>query len=70
MTSTVHFSRITLALSLALAGMAAQAQDSCPNRGQLDTLYCDADGDLVADPPKDASKWRDPSTLVWAYTPV
>jgi phosphonate transport system substrate-binding protein len=27
----------------------ASAQDTCPNRGQLDTLYCDADNDLVAD---------------------
>ncbi|MBL8588901.1 MAG: phosphate/phosphite/phosphonate ABC transporter substrate-binding protein [Methylobacteriaceae bacterium] len=53
-----------------LAASAAQAQDSCPNRGQLDTLYCDENKDLVADAPKDASKWRDPSTLVWAYTPV
>jgi phosphonate transport system substrate-binding protein len=33
-------------------------------------LYCDADGDLVADAPKDPSKWRDPATLVWAYTPI
>jgi phosphonate transport system substrate-binding protein len=48
----------------------AQAQDACPNRGQLDTLYCDADRDLVADAPKDPAKWRDPSALVWAYTPV
>src|SRR5689334_16153211 len=46
------------------------AQDACPNRGQLDTLYCDRNGDLVADAPTDPSKWRDPSTLVWAYTPV
>lgn len=48
----------------------AFAQDNCPNRGQLDTLYCDANRDLVADPPTDRSKWKDPSTLVWAYTPV
>jgi phosphonate transport system substrate-binding protein len=53
-----------------LAASAAQAQDACPNRGQLDTLYCDADRDLVADAPKDPAKWRDPSALVWAYTPV
>ncbi len=53
-----------------LAVSAAQAQDACPNRGQLDTLYCDADRDLVADVPKDPAKWRDPSALVWAYTPV
>ncbi len=49
---------------------AAVAQDACANRGQLDTLYCDADADLVADAPKDPAKWKDPSTLVWAYTPV
>ncbi len=65
-------------ISLALLGGAAWmlvpgivlAQDACPNRGQLDTLYCDADRDLVADAPKDPAKWRDPSALVWAYTPV
>ena len=56
-------------LVLAQASPAA-AQDSCPNRGQLDTLYCDADGDLVADVPRDPARQRDPSTLVWAYTPV
>lgn len=61
-----------LMLALAALGFtgAAAAQADCSNRGQLDTLYCDADRDLVADAPKDPSKWRDPSTLVWAYTPV
>ncbi|WP_246209672.1 phosphate/phosphite/phosphonate ABC transporter substrate-binding protein [Pikeienuella piscinae] len=49
---------------------AALAQDTCPNRGQLDDLYCDADGDLVADTPTDPSLLKDPSTLVFAYTPV
>jgi phosphonate transport system substrate-binding protein len=49
---------------------AAWAQDSCGHRGQLDTLYCDENRDLVADAPKEAGKWRDPSALVWAYTPV
>ena len=53
-----------------LAASEAVAQDSCPNRGQLDTLYCDANRDLVADAPTDPAKWRDPSALVWAYTPV
>lgn len=48
----------------------AKAQDACANRGQLDTNYCDENKDLVADVPKEASKQRDPSTLVWAYTPV
>lgn len=37
---------------------------------QLDSRYTDADGDLVADIPADASKWVDPDTLVFTYTPV
>jgi phosphonate transport system substrate-binding protein len=53
-----------------LVPMVAQAQDACPNRGQLDTNYCDRDNDLVADAPTDPAKWKDPATLVWAYTPV
>ena len=48
----------------------AQTADQCSHRGQLDTQYCDENKDLVADIPKDPRKWRDPSTLVWAYTPV
>ncbi|MEO3428608.1 phosphate/phosphite/phosphonate ABC transporter substrate-binding protein [Pelagibius sp. CAU 1746] len=44
--------------------------DECKNRGTLDEIYCDEDGDLVADAPTDPSKWRDPSTLVFTYTPV
>jgi phosphonate transport system substrate-binding protein len=48
----------------------AGAQDACKNRGELDTNYCDDNGDLVADVPKDKKRWKNPSTLVWAYTPV
>jgi phosphonate transport system substrate-binding protein len=44
--------------------------EECKNRGQLDTLYCDEDNDLVADVPNDPKKLKDPSTLVFAYTPV
>ncbi|HYF56427.1 MAG TPA: phosphate/phosphite/phosphonate ABC transporter substrate-binding protein, partial [Salinarimonas sp.] len=61
------------AAGLALASvlsLPAAAQDACSNRGQLDTNYCDEDRDLVADAPKDPKRWRDPSSLVWAYTPV
>jgi phosphonate transport system substrate-binding protein len=58
-----------LVLALSVVHPAA-AQDACTNRGQLDTLYCDENKDLVADAPKDPKRWRDPSTLVWAYTPV
>lgn len=63
------FALAALALiSLPLASPAA-AQD-CPNRGQLDAMYCDANGDLVADAPEDPSKLVNPDTLVFAYTPV
>jgi phosphonate transport system substrate-binding protein len=47
----------------------ANAQD-CKNRGQLDLLYCDENNDLVADAPTDPRRWKDPATLVFAYTPV
>jgi len=36
----------------------------------LDPRFKDADGDLVADAPTDPKQWLDPSTLVFAYTPV
>ena len=60
-------------LSICMAaggGRAAQAQDNCPNRGQLDTAYCDANNDLVADTPTDPAKLKNPSTLIFAYSPV
>jgi phosphonate transport system substrate-binding protein len=64
--------RSVLGVGLAALMIAPQvlAQDGCSNRGQLDTLYCDANNDLVADPPTDPAKWKDPSTLVFAYSPV
>ena len=64
--------RLVLGSVAGLAALAgpALAQGTCPNRGQLDELYCDANGDLVADAPSDPTKLRDPSTLVFAYTPV
>lgn len=51
-------------------GSAAMAADACPNRGELDTMYCDANRDMVADAPTDPKKWKNPSTIVFTYTPV
>lgn len=66
--------RIGFAISGAVVGLqlnTASAGDSaCMNRGTLDERYCDENYDLVADAPKDTSQWRDPQTLVWAYTPI
>jgi phosphonate transport system substrate-binding protein len=56
--------------ALMVAGSTTAIAQECKNRGQLDTLYCDENNDLVADVPTDPKKLRDPSTLVFAYTPV
>jgi phosphonate transport system substrate-binding protein len=61
---------LTLALLALLASSAARAQELCANRGQLDDRFCDDNEDLVADPPKNPAKQRDPATLIFAYTPV
>jgi phosphonate transport system substrate-binding protein len=37
---------------------------------KLGSRFQDADGDLVADTPSDPAKQMDPSTLIFAYTPV
>jgi phosphonate transport system substrate-binding protein len=37
---------------------------------QLDSRYQDNDGDMIADIPADTSEQVDPSTLIFAYTPV
>lgn len=54
---------------LVVFGAAPVTAADC-KRGDLDVRYCDENGDLVADTPKDASKLLDPDTLVFSYTPV
>ncbi len=54
-----------LASAAALPAAAAECK-----RGDLDTRYCDADGDLLADTPDDPGAWRDPAVLVFSYTPA
>ena len=57
------------ALGLAFAALVAGVSTAQADF-QLSERYTDADGDLVADVPEDESQWRDPDTLVFAYTPV
>jgi phosphonate transport system substrate-binding protein len=59
----------TFAVIALLAFAAPVMAQDCP-RGALDARFCDADGDLVADAPKDPSKLVDPPVLIFAYTPV
>ncbi|PIV79161.1 MAG: phosphate/phosphite/phosphonate ABC transporter substrate-binding protein [Rhodobacteraceae bacterium CG17_big_fil_post_rev_8_21_14_2_50_63_15] len=51
----------TMALALAQPALA---------EFKLSDRFADADGDLIADIPEDASKWLDPDTIIFAYTPV
>jgi phosphonate transport system substrate-binding protein len=73
MMSIVRWLAVTVlatATGMSLSGNAGAQTQDCKNRGQLDTLYCDENGDLVADTPTDPKKWKDPATLIFAYTPV
>jgi phosphonate transport system substrate-binding protein len=58
------------AAAASLLSTTVMAQDTCTNRGQLDTIYCDANNDLVADVPTDPAKQKDPSTLIFAWSPT
>ncbi|MBK8323031.1 MAG: phosphate/phosphite/phosphonate ABC transporter substrate-binding protein [Betaproteobacteria bacterium] len=62
--------RALAAAVIVAAAFPALGQDACPQRGDLDTIYCDADGDLLADPPKDASKLKNPDTLFFTNSPL
>ena len=57
-------------LVAALAAGAAHSQEGCRNRGDLDTPYCDEDGDLLADTPRDARRQKDPETLFFTNSPL
>lgn len=71
MVTAGRLAAMLLLLSLALAVVVpVAAQEPCRSRGTLDPAYCDEDGDLVADPPRDPRRWRSPGTLVFTYAPV
>ncbi len=55
---------------LLISTIALAATDACRYRGELDELYCDENRDMIADAPSDSRQWKDPNTLVFAYTPV
>jgi phosphonate transport system substrate-binding protein len=50
------------------AANAAAGAQACP-RGELDPLYCDADGNMTADAPTDAAKFKNPRSLLLTYSP-
>ena len=74
MMSRTLFRRAVVAAAASLAVLASAAAVGAAaaecKRGDLDTRYCDADGDLLADAPDDPGVWRDPEVLVFSYTPA
>jgi phosphonate transport system substrate-binding protein len=44
--------------------------DTCNYRGDLDKGYCDENHDLLADPPKDPTRWKNPQLLLFTYSPL
>jgi phosphonate transport system substrate-binding protein len=67
---SLNLLRALIVFGVALFGFSSNALAQDCERGSLDVMFCDADGDLVADAPSDASQFVDPGTLVFAYTPV
>ena len=66
--SYIRLIALAFAATWFISTSAAAAE--CKNRGNLDSRYCDDNGDLVADTPKDAGDLLDPDTLIFSYTPV
>ena len=62
--------KMMMLLCMMLFAASQSLAADCNNRGTLDAMYCDENNDLVADVPKDPKDWKDPSTLVFTYTPV
>lgn len=60
-----HLRMIAIA-SLAVLTVAAQSAE----RRELESIYTDANNDLVADTPTDPTKWKSPNTLVFTFTPL
>jgi phosphonate transport system substrate-binding protein len=67
-TSLVVFA-VLAAAAWAFGPGVASAQSGCA-RGALDARFCDENGDMVADAPKESRQWVDPGVLIFAYTPV
>jgi phosphonate transport system substrate-binding protein len=66
----LHLIAAFFLLAGALHLVPAHAQEACANRGDLDSAYCDANKDLVADLPADVRKQRNPGTIVFTFTPI
>src|SRR5918999_417359 len=63
-------SKILLLAALMIVAVDGGAAVALSAEFRLASRFQDADGDMVADTPKEPGKQIDPSTLIFAYTPV
>ena len=61
--------KVLIAAALSFTSLLAWSQDTCKHRGDLDVLFCDEDGNMTADAPKDLKKLKNPATLLLSYSP-
>jgi len=59
-----------IALGAALLAFSGNVSAEDCHRGTLDKKYCDRDHNQTADLPLDESKWSNPDTIIFSYTPV
>lgn len=57
------------ALVTTVSSLAAPPTEPCARSSDLDPFYCDNNQDLVADPPADPARLRNPATLVFSFAP-
>lgn len=67
---TMHLTKLAGMASVAALLAGLMAATPAQAEFKLDSRYTDADGDMIADIPSDPAKQVDPSTLIFAYTPV
>jgi len=67
---TMHLTKLAGMASVAALLAGLMAATPAQAEFKLDSRYTDADGDMIADIPSDPAQQVDPSTLIFAYTPV
>ena len=64
------FNKLSTVVLILLGLIFSETQMALAAEFKLAARFQDADGDMVADTPTDPAKQMDPSTLIFAYTPV
>ena len=65
----LRIAAIVAALTTFLQAAGNASAQECKARGDLDAIYCDESGNMVADAPKDAKKLKNPAAFMLSYSP-